>query len=87
MNGVPSQYPASPEWLALQSHVHELASLLGTSTIDTLAVAKAFARVAKSLHAATAASGESSLRFDAVVKALDLTTPKSALKMFVNSGT
>ena len=76
----------SPDWLALRQRVEELALLLQGPNIDSLAVGKAFALVANSLKTATATTGQTSMRFDAVVKALDLTTPKSALTAFVTGG-
>jgi hypothetical protein len=47
--------------------------------------AKGFARAANSYRAAIGQDGATSLRIDAVCRALDLRTPKSALKTFVGA--
>jgi hypothetical protein len=73
----------APAWLLVRERLAELDALLTPESIDSLAVAKAFEKVASALLVATEVSGNSSIRFTAVVKSLDLKTPKSALQSFV----
>lgn len=56
---------------------------LAHQPIDMLALAKGYANLARAMVAATTASGQTSSRFDAAQKALDLRTPKSALSRFL----
>lgn len=73
----------APKWCFVRERLAELDGLLTPAAIDSLAVAKAFEKVARSLLAAIEDSGSSSIRFSAVVKALDLKTTKSSLQDFV----
>lgn len=52
--------------------------------VDLLGMAKAYAAFAEALYIAVQQTGQTSMRFAAVVKALDLRTPKSALQHFLN---
>lgn len=48
-------------------------------------MAKAYAALASAMLELARAQGQTSMRFEAVVKALDLTTPKSALRQFLDN--
>jgi|GEM_PF-3256564 len=72
-----------PAWFLVRERLAELDLVLSPEGLDSLAVAKAFDKVASSLHFAVLESGASSMRFAAVVKALDLKTPKSKLQTFL----
>lgn len=79
--------PVSPEWMSLKERVQALISALPDQghdqLIDTLAVAESFKAVAMQLLQATHSTGQTSKRFTAVAKALDLATPKSTLQAFL----
>ena len=62
-----------------------LRSLVAEDEVDLVAVGKAYQRLAIALEAATSEHGPPSVRFEAVVKALDLTTKKSTLRAFVDA--
>ncbi|MDX2021222.1 MAG: hypothetical protein SF187_13360 [Deltaproteobacteria bacterium] len=83
--------PVSPEWMSLKERASALVAALPDQghdqLIDTLAVAESFKAVAMQLLQATYSTGQTSKRFMAVVKALDLATPKSALQAFLQDET
>lgn len=70
-------------WSVVRQSVADLDALLAPAKLDSLGIAKAFAAVALALHAAVLQSGGTSMRLAAVVKAMDLRTPKSQLQMFL----
>jgi hypothetical protein len=57
--------------------------LLDGPTVNLIGLGKAYQALATAIEAATSENGPPSLRFRAVVKALDLRTPKSSLESFV----
>lgn len=61
----------------------DLAGLLGGATLSFIDLAKGFQAAFVALESAAAVDGISSLRLRAVVKALDLKTPKNVLEAFV----
>lgn len=70
-------------WDALRASVGRLHELADRPEVNLVELGKAYQAVAKAMLAATSAAGQTSLRFDAVVRALDLRTPKSALLAFL----
>ena len=62
----------------------EMTRALDGDQVDLIVLAKAYAALANALLEDVQRSGQSSMRFEAVCKALDLRTPKSELQRFVN---
>ena len=70
-------------WDGLRAGVARLDALSRQPTVNLVDLGKAFRAVAEGMVAVTAASGQTSARFEAVVRALDFKTPKSALAAFL----
>jgi hypothetical protein len=70
-------------WDALRASADRLRELAGRPTVNLVDLGKAYQALAKAMLEATKASGQTSARFEAVVRALDLKTPKSALHAFL----
>jgi hypothetical protein len=68
----------------LRVSVKALDALVSAPAADPNGLAKAYASVARAMDAVAASMGLPSARFRAVVKALDLRTPKSALQAFLD---
>ena len=67
----------------LREALAALQALTEQPEVNLVAIGKAYQRVATTLRAATTEHGPPSMRFAAVEKALDLTTPKSAIEAFL----
>ena len=74
---------ASPELAALRYALGAMGALSERDAVNLLELAKAYQAVANAMAALVRAAGRPSLRFDVIVRALDLTTPKSALRAFL----
>jgi len=61
----------------------EMQAALGGTQVDLITLAKAYAALANALFDDVQRTGQSSMRFEAVCKALDLRTAKSELLAFV----
>jgi len=74
-------------WSAVRQELARLSALLETQrdTKRLYAFADGFQRLVKAYHVALKAEGKSSVRMQAVEKALDLTTGKTALQRFVQN--
>lgn len=68
---------------ALRASHAAMGALLEQPRVNLVELAKAYQAIASAMVAIARASGRPSLRFDAVERALDLRTPKSALRAFV----
>lgn len=73
-----------PAWEALRRASRGLHALSAAETVSLHTLGKAFADVAGAMLAVTAAAGQTSVRYRAVHKALDLRTKKSELTGFVD---
>lgn len=73
----------APSVQSLRRAVHGLSELMGSPSVDLLALGKGYRAVALAMCAVAKESGLGSVRFDAAAKALDLTTRKSTLVRFV----
>jgi hypothetical protein len=82
---MPSDEITSPidPWLAVRAQLRALDPLLDVQPVNALAVAKQFESLAAAMRSAMESDGQTSTRFRAVTKALDLRTPKSKLVAFV----
>lgn len=76
--------PSHDPFANARAQLDALQQELSKPSVDLIAMAKAYAAFARALLAAVEQAGQSSMRFQAVVKALDLTTPKSALRRFLD---
>lgn len=79
----PTQGDLAQAFIEVRGALDGMRACLEHQPIDMLALAKGYASLARAMVAATRASGQTSSRFDAVAKALDLRTPKSALQRFL----
>ncbi|MCB9593673.1 MAG: hypothetical protein H6719_13150 [Sandaracinaceae bacterium] len=68
---------------ALREAHAKLGALIERPSVNLIELAKAFTAVASAMASIARDAGRPSLRFDAVERALDLRTPKSALRAFV----
>lgn len=57
--------------------------VLDAHEVDLIALGKAYAALAVAVHEDVTRAGQTSMRFEAVRRALDLRTPKSALQRFL----
>ena len=76
---------ASPDgvhWKSFRKHLREMDAMLDGKSFNLVQIAKLFQASAAAMLEGVKAQGMSSLRFSAVVVALDLKTPKSALERF-----
>ncbi len=73
-------------WDELRRATDALRALIEAPHADLIALGKAYAGVAHAMVGCAAAAGQTSMRFQAAAKALDLRTSKSALREFVESG-
>lgn len=73
----------SPELVALRDALGAMQALSERDSVNLVELAKAYQTVAAAMAALACAAGRPSLRFDVIVRALDLTTPKSALRAFL----
>jgi len=78
--------PQSENLQALRLAIQEMDSLFTPEGVNFVALAKCFQGTAEALLATLEENQSASIRFTAVVKALDLRTPKSQLQAFVNGG-
>ena len=76
---------ASPAFADLESALDVMRALCERDRVHLIELAKAYQKLASAMVAVASATGRPSLRFDAVVRALDLTTPKSALRSFLGA--
>lgn len=76
--------PPSDPFQTARSELARLHQQLQARPVDLMALAKAYAGLAQALHEGIQKVGQSSMRFAAVVKALDLRTTKSALQRFLD---
>ena len=67
----------------VRAALERMRDLSSAEPVDLLAMGKAYAALSRAMCEATRASGQSSVRFDAAAKALELTTKKSDLAAFV----
>ena len=74
--------PEGPAWDALRAALARMQSLLDADAVHLVDLGKAYAALASAMLAAAEASGQTSARFRAVVRALDLRTPRSAIEAF-----
>lgn len=74
---------AGPAWDALRDAADRVARAAADETTNLVELGKAYAALAVAMQAVTAASGQTSARYDAAAKALDLKTPKSKLAAFL----
>lgn len=68
---------------ALRAHVRDLSSMLDGKRVDLTEMGKLYEIITRTLLEAIVQGGQSSLRFRAAAKALDLKTPKSRLASFL----
>ncbi|MEZ4272153.1 MAG: hypothetical protein R3C68_12205 [Myxococcota bacterium] len=79
--------PTTQPWQQLADTTRDLLQQLTSShgeSLDMQRFAKTYEALAHGFLAATRSEGHSSLRMEAVIKALDLRTKKSALEAFVH---
>ena len=80
------RYDVSTETQAfaqLREATARLAELSARPEVNLVELGKAYQHLASCLRAAATEHGPPSMRFEAVEKALDLTTPKSVLQRFL----
>lgn len=77
--------PDVPSWAEVRRHIREMDAAFDDQDLTPLVLAKGFAGLAEAMCAAMEADGATSSRFRAVVKALDLKTPKGALQRFLSA--
>ncbi|HJL16354.1 MAG TPA: hypothetical protein RMH99_11900 [Sandaracinaceae bacterium LLY-WYZ-13_1] len=70
-------------WDTLRDRLDRLRALADRPEVNLVDLGKAYQAVAGAMLEAARASGQSSARFEAVVRALDLKTPKSKLRAFL----
>ncbi len=72
-------------WQQVADELRRLIALIEgpAGPVDLNTCAKAFARAANAYHLAVAKDGRTSMRLQAVCKALDLKTPRSVLTRFL----
>ncbi len=69
---------------ATRTRLGGMRQALEASPVDLMALAKSYAALANAVHEDVTRAGQSSMRFEAVCKALDLRTKKSELQRFVD---
>ncbi len=72
-----------PAWRDVEKSVRDMAAAFDQQDVTAVALAKAFAEIARRLLVAMEAGGTASSRLRAVVKALDLKTPNRELQSFL----
>jgi hypothetical protein len=75
--------PHEPIWQELAAALSAMSAMLAQPSMNLVQLAERFETAANALLAGAQQSGLSSLRLRAVVKALDLKTPKSTLERFL----
>jgi hypothetical protein len=70
-------------WDHLRAALSRLDAIAASPRADLVALGKAYAALAEAMREVALAAGQSSARFDAAARALDLRTPKSAIEAFV----
>lgn len=70
-------------WDGLRAALARMTALSEAPSANLVALGKAYAALADAVLRVAEASGQTSARFAAVKKALDLKTPKSALEAFL----
>ncbi len=78
--------PSSEAFDALRAAHARMGALLASPRVGLIELAKAYQELALAMAEMARRSGRPSLRFDAIVRAMDLRTPKSALRAFVEGG-
>ena len=73
----------SPELASLRDALGAMHALGERQSVNLVELAKAYQAVATAMAALARSAGRPSLRFDVIVRALDLTTPKSELHAFL----
>ena len=68
---------------ALREAHAKMGEQLTAPEVNLVSLAKAYQSLANAMAGMANASGRGSLRFEAVVRALDLRTPKSSLRAFM----
>ena len=79
-----SSPPAQDPFANVRKHLSEMQQLTSATQVDLVALGKCYAGLAQAMLAAIERVGQSSMRFTAVQKALDLRTTKSALQRFLD---
>lgn len=74
---------ASAAWADVRRRLREMDAAFDRDGLTALVLAKNFAALAQAFLQAMEADGQTSSRFRAVVKALDLKTPSSQLARFL----
>lgn len=82
-----SDEPPTPihPFAGVRTALGHMRQVLDGGEVDMIALAKAYAALAQAMHADVLRAGQTSMRFEAVVKALDLRTPKSQLARFLGT--
>lgn len=73
-----------PHWERLRERIDALRALTDRPSVSLVELGKAYQALARAMLEVATASGQTSARFEAVVRALDLKTPKSALHAFLD---
>lgn len=73
-----------PHWDALRDAIESLREVTERPAANLVDLGKAYQRLAAAMLEVATASGQTSARFEAVVRALDLRTPKSVLHAFLD---
>lgn len=81
---IPSPLRNAAVWQDVRTCLRAMDAQLERDEITALDLAKCFASLSQAFLLAMEAGGTGSSRFRAVVKALDLKTPASELKRFLN---
>ena len=68
---------------ALRAALARLSALAGEPRVNLVELARAYQALATAMARLARDAGRPSLRFDAIERALDLRTPKSALRAFL----
>ena len=74
-----------PAVIDLETVTTALLELCKAESLDLVALGKTVEQRVRSANNVVEASGRSSARFEAASRALDLTTPKSSLNLFLDS--
>ncbi|MBX3272668.1 MAG: hypothetical protein KF729_20575 [Sandaracinaceae bacterium] len=73
----------SPGFAALRAALARMSALADEPRVNLVELAKAYQALAAAMARLARDAGRPSLRFDAIERALDLRTPKSALRAFL----
>ena len=84
MAGHPKAPGEKEHWRELRELLEELLEILKAPRLDMIRFGKAYAAVARGVRDAVSSEGRTSMRFEAVVRALDLRTKKSVLQKFLD---